>query len=244
MSVTAGDERRAATTLNPKALIDYATGSHRRAVGLLLVVSLLCFLPGFLQHPADRSRRGALCAGHQADGGDRRLCRHPVPGRGALQEAGRHLLAAGRDRARRRGDGRRGCAHPHLALPHSLADRRDRRGAHDLLGGAGVPVTTRRRAGGTDDGKLRAAGARAAAGQDRCHATVHHYRGDGRAGAGLSAVVAREARRAERLEARCGVLDRDGGGCAAQGAGQPDGGRACGGDARRRSTAPHAGFWR
>ena len=99
MSVTAGDERQAATTLNPKAIVDFATGSHRRAVGVLLLVVAAVLPAGLLQHPADRPRRGALRAGHQADGGERRLHRHPLPGRGALQEAGRHLLAAGRGRA-------------------------------------------------------------------------------------------------------------------------------------------------
>jgi hypothetical protein len=36
MSVTAGDGRQqTASTLNPKGLVDYATGSHGRAAGLL-----------------------------------------------------------------------------------------------------------------------------------------------------------------------------------------------------------------
>jgi 4-amino-4-deoxy-L-arabinose transferase-like glycosyltransferase len=52
MSVTAGNERdRIAEALNPTAIFDYATASHRRAVGLLLLVSLLCFLPGFFSIP-------------------------------------------------------------------------------------------------------------------------------------------------------------------------------------------------
>ena len=74
-----------------------------RRVGACSLCPLLAFLPGFFQHPAHRPRRGAVCASHEADAGDRRLRRHPLPGRGALQEAGRHLLAAGG----RREDGKR-----------------------------------------------------------------------------------------------------------------------------------------
>ena len=37
-------------------------------------------------------------------------------------------------------------AHHHLALPHSLADRRHRRGAADLLGGARLRLAARRAA--------------------------------------------------------------------------------------------------
>ncbi|HEX6216691.1 MAG TPA: phospholipid carrier-dependent glycosyltransferase, partial [Vicinamibacterales bacterium] len=72
MSVTAGDERQAATTLNPKALVDYATGSHWRAVGVLLIVSLLCFLPGFFSiPPVDRDEaRFAQATKQMVESGD------------------------------------------------------------------------------------------------------------------------------------------------------------------------------
>jgi 4-amino-4-deoxy-L-arabinose transferase-like glycosyltransferase len=72
MSVTAGGERQAATTLNPKALVDYATGSHGRAVGVLLIVSLLCFLPGFFSiPPVDRDEaRFAQATKQMVESGD------------------------------------------------------------------------------------------------------------------------------------------------------------------------------
>ena len=73
MSLTAGGERQqAATTLNPKAIVDYATGSHRRAVGLLFVVSLLCFLPGFFSiPPVDRDEaRFAQATKQMVESGD------------------------------------------------------------------------------------------------------------------------------------------------------------------------------
>ena len=52
MSVTTGDRRRQiAAALNLKAIVDFATGSHRRAVALLLAAALLAFLPGFFAIP-------------------------------------------------------------------------------------------------------------------------------------------------------------------------------------------------
>jgi 4-amino-4-deoxy-L-arabinose transferase-like glycosyltransferase len=73
MSVTAGDGRRqTASTLNPKAIVDYATGSHWRAVALLLVLSLLCFLPGFFSiPPVDRDEaRFAQATKQMVESGD------------------------------------------------------------------------------------------------------------------------------------------------------------------------------
>ncbi|MGE0036300.1 MAG: ArnT family glycosyltransferase [Xanthobacteraceae bacterium] len=73
MSVTAGDGRRqTASTLNPKAIVDYATGSHWRAVTLLLVLSLLCFLPGFFSiPPVDRDEaRFAQATKQMVESGD------------------------------------------------------------------------------------------------------------------------------------------------------------------------------
>ena len=100
MSVPAGGEWwQIASARNLKAIVDFATASHARAIGLLLVVSLLCFLPGFFSiPPIDRDEsRFAQATKQMVE--TRRLRRHPLPGRGALQEAGRHLLAAGRDGA-------------------------------------------------------------------------------------------------------------------------------------------------
>jgi 4-amino-4-deoxy-L-arabinose transferase-like glycosyltransferase len=52
MSVTAGEARRLApSALNVGALVDFAARSHTRAVALLMLVALLCFLPGFFAMP-------------------------------------------------------------------------------------------------------------------------------------------------------------------------------------------------
>ena len=88
---------------------------------------------GLLPDSAGRPRRGALRAGHQADAGKRSIRRHPLPGRGPLQEAGRHLLAAGAGGESGRGGRHPAGAHHHLALPAAVAVRRDRRRAADLL---------------------------------------------------------------------------------------------------------------
>lgn len=52
MSVTAGSLRREFLSARSlKAIIDFAAASHGRAAGLLIAVSLLCFLPGFFSIP-------------------------------------------------------------------------------------------------------------------------------------------------------------------------------------------------
>ena len=81
MSVTAGDGRRqAAAALDLRKVVDYATGSHRRAIGMLVVVALLCFLPGFFSIPPVDRDEARFTPGDQADGGGGRLHRHPFPG--------------------------------------------------------------------------------------------------------------------------------------------------------------------
>ncbi len=73
MSVTAGDGRRqAAAALDLKKVVDYATGSHRRAIGMLVVVALLCFLPGFFSvPPVDRDEaRFAQATKQMVEAGD------------------------------------------------------------------------------------------------------------------------------------------------------------------------------
>ena len=77
---------------------------------------------GHRRDPAARPRRGALRPGDAADAGDRRFPAHPLPGRGAQQEAGRHLLAAGRLGRRVQHAGE----HRDLALSPAVADRRRR----------------------------------------------------------------------------------------------------------------------
>src|SRR5215510_7997985 len=53
MVVTAdrGGRRAAASARSLKTVVDFAVGSHARAVAVLLVVALLSFLPGFFSLP-------------------------------------------------------------------------------------------------------------------------------------------------------------------------------------------------
>ena len=80
------------------ALIDWVAASHTRTVALLIVLSLAAFLPGLFQiPPVDRDEaRFAQATKQMIETGD--YVEHPLPGGGALQEAGRHLLAPGRGR--------------------------------------------------------------------------------------------------------------------------------------------------
>ena len=92
--------RRSVRRRPARGLIGDASTSRRarmraRSPSLLVVVALLAFLPGFFSiPPIDRDEaRFAQATKQMVE--TRRLRRHPLPGRGALQEAGRHLLAAG-----------------------------------------------------------------------------------------------------------------------------------------------------
>src|SRR6202162_4005403 len=52
MSTTSNDGRQSITPARGlTAVLDYATGSHRRAAALLLVFSLIAFVPGIFQIP-------------------------------------------------------------------------------------------------------------------------------------------------------------------------------------------------
>jgi 4-amino-4-deoxy-L-arabinose transferase-like glycosyltransferase len=52
MSVTAGGaRRRVASAFNPRAIIHFATRSHARALAVLIIASLMSFLPGFFAVP-------------------------------------------------------------------------------------------------------------------------------------------------------------------------------------------------
>ena len=119
-----------------EAIFGFVARSHARACALLVVLVARLLPAGLRLAPADGPRRAALRAGLEADARDGRFRRHPLPGRGPAQEAGRDLLAAGRRRSRRRGARRAGRAHDDRALPHALAPRRARDGAPDLLGRA------------------------------------------------------------------------------------------------------------
>ncbi len=60
MAVTTDDNwRQRASARSLRTIVDFAVGSHGRAVAVLLVVALLGFLPGFFSVPpidATRSR--------------------------------------------------------------------------------------------------------------------------------------------------------------------------------------------
>ncbi len=135
---------------------DFATANHFRAVVFLVLCGIVLFAPG-PQYSGDRPRRGAVRAGNQADGRERRFRRHPLPGRRPLQEAGWHLLDAGGGGGNRLGARPAAGAIADLALSNSLADRRHRRGAAHLLDGACLRHTARGRAGGVDDVQFRPA---------------------------------------------------------------------------------------
>ena len=182
--MTRGNRSRPARGL--AAVLDYAGASHRRACGLLVVFSLIAFLPGFFQiPPVDRDEarfaqatKQMLESGQYVDIRFQDEVRYKKPvGIYWLQAIGGESGRGGRHPAG---------AHHHLALPAAVAVRRHRRGAADLLDRARLRRAPHRAAGGADDGKLRPARRRGAAGQDRRHAAVHLRRGDGRDGAHLS----------------------------------------------------------
>ena len=157
-------ERPEHSCAQPRRRSSISPSARMRAPSLVLLVVVAAELPaGLLQHSADRSRRGALRAGHQADDRERRLHRHPLPGRGPLQEAGRHLLAAGggREDGEALGLPQRASTTIWLYRIPSLLGAH-RRGAADLLGGARLRVAPRRLARRLDDGELRAARRRGA----------------------------------------------------------------------------------
>jgi len=73
MAITAGNERRqAAAPRSLTAILDFAVGSHARAIAVLLVVALLCFLPGFFSiPPVDRDEaRFAQATKQMVESGD------------------------------------------------------------------------------------------------------------------------------------------------------------------------------
>src|SRR5712692_2072951 len=73
MTVTAGQQRRQTTSRHSlEAIVDFAMGSHARAVAVLLVVALLAFLPGFFSiPPIDRDEaRFAQATKQMVESGD------------------------------------------------------------------------------------------------------------------------------------------------------------------------------
>ena len=115
------------------AVLDFATAPHAARWRMLVLVSLLAFLPGFFQiPPVDRDEAHFAQATKQMiETGDYIDIHFQDEAR---YKAGRHLLAAGGGREDGRGARPAERAHHDLALSHSVADRGDRRGAGDLLG--------------------------------------------------------------------------------------------------------------
>src|SRR5262245_37461284 len=73
MAVTAENERqRTASPRNLTLIVDFAIGSHARAAAVLLLVALLCFLPGFFSiPPVDRDEaRFAQATKQMVESGD------------------------------------------------------------------------------------------------------------------------------------------------------------------------------
>ena len=102
-----------------------------RRAALLILVSLLAFLPGFFHIPPVDRDEALFRAGDQADDRDRRLRRHPLSRTtcATSKPVGIYWLQAGVVKA---GARRSAClprAHDDLALSHTVAARRDRRGA-------------------------------------------------------------------------------------------------------------------
>ena len=127
------------------AVIDFATASHVRAVAFLLLCGLLLFLPGFFNiPPIDRDEaRFAQATKQMVESGDFVDIRFQDDVRYKKPVGIYWLQAAVVETASALGLPRRAVAH--LALPHSVPDRRHRRGAADLLDGARLRDAARRR---------------------------------------------------------------------------------------------------
>ena len=209
------------------AFMTFATASHWRAIAVLVAVSFAAFLPGFLQiPPVDRDEaRFAQATKQMIETGnyidirfqDETRYKKPV-GIYWLQAAVVELRGSRRRTA--------GTA-PHRPLPHTFADRRDRRRRTDLLGRARIGLATGGIPCRRNDSYLDPAWRRGAARQDRCD--VAHDRGgrDGGDGARLSRREGRARRVHPSARGRGRVLDGDGRRHPAQGSGQSLGNRAC-----------------
>ena len=163
-------------------LLDRAALSHGWATALLLVLTLVTTVPGFVTlFPMDRDEP-RFAQASPADAGDRRLRRHPPAGRGAQQEAGRHLLATGGGRDARRSGGRARRTGAHLGLPDPVAARSHRRRPAHLLDGPAAAAPAGCGPRRCDDGGHAAGGGRGASRQDRCGAARDRDGRDGRAG--------------------------------------------------------------
>ena len=233
--------RRTVSGRSLKTIVDFAVGSHPRAVALLLLVALLSFLPGFFSiPPIDRDEaRFAQATKQMVESGDYIDIRFQDEVR-YKKPVGIYWLQSGvvksSPRARLRAS-----SHDDLALPGAVAARRHRRCPSDLLGGACLRLAPRRAARRPHDGKLRAPWHRTAHRQDRCHAAPHGRRCDGGNGAGVSPGQRERLERGRGLAVGGGILERARRRRAAQGAAHRHDCRAGRQRAdRRRSLCPMA----
>ena len=204
------------------AAFDFATASHFRAIVFLMLCGIVFFLPGFFTIPAiDRDEaRFAQATKQMVETGDFVDIRFQDDVRYKKPVGIYWLQAAAVETA---SDARRAAgAAAYLAVSRSLPDRRHRRGAADLLGGACLRDAARRGAGRADDVQLRRARRRSAARQDRRDAAAHRHRRDGGDGAGVSVLAARRGSGASALDVARDFLDGAGRRHPAQGSADPD----------------------
>ena len=125
------------------AAFDFATASHWRAMVFLVLCGLVFFLPGFFNMPPiDRDEaRFAQATKQMVETGDFVDIRFQDEVRYKKPVGIYWLQAAAVETASALGLAARGTAH--LAVPRSIADRRDRRRPADLLGGACFRDATR-----------------------------------------------------------------------------------------------------
>ena len=206
------------------ALFDYAAGSHRRAAAVLVLVSLLAFLPGFFQiPPVDRDEAYFAQATKQMiETGDYVDIRYQDDVR-YRKPVGIYWLQAAAVKAAS-ALGLANAGHDHLALPHAVAVRSDRRRFGHLLVRARLRQPARRDFGRFDDGGVDDPWRRGAPGQDRCRAAVDRGGRHERAGARLSRAASRRC--AAGMATACGILDGARRRHSDQGAAHSDGRRA------------------
>jgi hypothetical protein len=125
-------------------VLDFVTASHVRAVAFLMLCGPVLFLPGFFNiPPIDRDEaRFAQATKQMVETGDFVDIRFQDDVRYKKPVGIYWLQAAAVETASALGLPRAQVAH--LALSRSLADRRDRRGAADLLDGARLRDAARR----------------------------------------------------------------------------------------------------
>ena len=154
-------------------LFDYAAGSHRRAVALLMLVTLLAFLPGFFQiPPVDRDEAYFAQATKQMiETGDYVDIRYQDDVRYRKPVGIYWLQAAVVNTASALGLPNAGTTIWLYRVP-SLA-RRHRGGAGDLLVRARLCQPARCGAVSLDDGGLDYSRRRGEARQDRCRPALH-----------------------------------------------------------------------